>query len=670
MSDRRHTRRRLDFESLESRRTMSGEPVLWASDVLTILNRGAVATRSEDAIIAVVDRMGRIVGVRIEQEVETAYQGRENTDLVFAIDGAVAKARTAAFFSNNQAPLTSRTVRFISQSTMTQREIESNPNISDPDSPLRGPGFVAPIGVGAHFPPDVAFTPPVDLFAIEHQSRDSAIHPGADGIKSTLGDNLSLSNRFDVDPASVPAAAQFFMRTFPESYGTQSGTQTTAQSRGIATLPGGMPLYKHGVLVGGVGVFFPGRDGYATFEQSFQHASTRGSEGPQSALSRTNAPKVLEAEFIAYFAARGTAAVPVSQFEGNAAFNANFQLPSGRIDLAGITLEIYGPNPTRQNPIPGAQRLVEVGRANGGGQGRNTGANLKIFANGQISDSGEPVPSGWLVNPRSSAVDAFFTSADVERIIQLGINEANQTRAAIRLDANGRPGPRTRMVLAVTDSAGEVLGLFRMPDATVFSVDVAVAKARNTSYYASPNDTVVQPGDRVDFDNNGVPDVPNGTAFTNRTFRFLALPRYPSGAAQGSTIGDFSILNSPGIDRNTAENSDPLNPLPASVYSSATSPVLAFDAFNVSRNFRDARNLKKQNGVVFFPGSTPIYDVENGNRKLVGGLGISGDGVDQDDVVTAAAQSGYESSSAIRADQYIVAGVRLPFQKANRNPAG
>ncbi|MFN9852056.1 MAG: hypothetical protein ACK57P_09585, partial [Planctomycetota bacterium] len=68
--------------------------------------------------------------------------------------------------------------------------------------------------------------------------------------------------------------------------------------------------------------------------------------------------------------------------------------------------------------------------------------------------------------------------------------------------------------------------------------------------------------------------------------------------------------------------------------------------------------------------STPIYDVDNGNRKLVGGLGISGDGVDQDDVVTAAAQSGYESSSSIRADQYIVAGVRLPFHQANRNPAG
>ena len=50
---------------------------------------------------------------------------------------------------------------------------------------------------------------------------------------------------------------------------------------------------------------------------------------------------------------------------------------------------------------------------------------------------------------------------------------------------------RTRMVFAVTDLTGNVLGLFRMPDATVFSIDVAVAKARNVAYYADP--TQLQP---------------------------------------------------------------------------------------------------------------------------------------------------------------------------------
>ena len=105
------------------------------------------------------------------------------------------------------------------------------------------------------------------------------------------------------------------------------------------------------------------------------------------------------------------------------------------------------------------------------------------------------------------------------------------------------------MVLAVTDSTGEVLGLYRMPDATVFSIDVAVAKARNTDYYAS-NRLVA--ADQVDANNDSVGDVPRNTAFTNRTFRFLAGPRFPTGASVGP--GDFSILTMPGINPLTAEN--------------------------------------------------------------------------------------------------------------------
>ena len=150
-------------------------PVIEADEVEQLLDRASAATSRTDAIIAVVDRRGQILGVRVEDDVPITDQDT----LVFAIDGAVAKARTAAFFSSDSAPLTSRTVRFISQSTITEREVESNPNIADLTSTERGPGFVAPIGLGGHFPPGVQFTPQVDLFAIEHTNRDSVIHPGA-----------------------------------------------------------------------------------------------------------------------------------------------------------------------------------------------------------------------------------------------------------------------------------------------------------------------------------------------------------------------------------------------------------------------------------------------------------------------------------------------------------
>ena len=75
------------------------------------------------------------------------------------------------------------------------------------------------------------------------------------------------------------------------------------------------------------------------------------------------------------------------------------------------------------------------------------------------------------------------------------------------------------MVFAVCDRDGDIVGLFRMPDATIFSIDVAVAKSRNVNYYADP--VKLRAIDRV-------PGVPVGTAFTNRTFRYLALPRFPS----------------------------------------------------------------------------------------------------------------------------------------------
>jgi len=38
--------------------------------------------------------------------------------------------------------------------------------------------------------------------------------------------------------------------------------------------------------------------------------------------------------------------------------------------------------------------------------------------------------------------------------------------------------------------------------------------------------------------------------------------------------------------------------------------------------------------------------------------------------VTVAAQQGFEAPDALRADQFIVGGVRLPYQNFNRNPRG
>ena len=106
------------------------------------------------------------------------------------------------------------------------------------------------------------------------------------------------------------------------------------------------------------------------------------------------------------------------------------------------------------------------------------------------------------------------------------------------------------------------------------------------------------------------------------------------------------------------------NPLLGPVAASAFQTVLGFDAFHPGRNFRDPNNIANQNGIVFFPGSAPLYK----STALVGGFGVSGDGVDQDDVVTFFGVDGFRAPNDLRADQFFVRGVRLPYQKFNRNP--
>ena len=670
-------------------------PQLTAAEVSSILAYATQVTPSNDAIIAIVDRGGRILGVRVEAGVNAGLQA-DPALRTFAIDGAVAKARTAAFFSNGDpingtfAPLTSRLVRFVSQSTVTFREVNSNPNSNNPL--FAGPGFVAPIGLGGHFPPEILFTPPVDLFAIEHTNRDQSVHPGEDGERGTA-DDITLTNRFNIDTAHVPldtngdtfpdnpdvdmnGMADSLRLSAPDSYGFVSGVFPAAQARGIATLPGGVPLFRDtngdGVgetLIGGIGVFFPGTDGTAVFEQNFQAGVG------QTENDRNNAPKVLEAEFIAVVAAGGSNG-------GNALVGgakppshpvADLDIPFGRLDLVGIQLEVIG-------PTAGIQGLREIlsfannnlapltGAVNGADQPVNTGGDLSI--------NGESVPFGWLVTPHDGGdFDGIpgpdITAAQVTQIINNAVAEAQLVRAAVRLPISSR----TRMVMAVTDRGGEVLGLFRMPDATVFSIDVAVAKARNTAYYADA--TQLQNIDQV-------PGVPAGTAFTNRTFRFLSEPRFPDGIDAGPPNATFSILPdiaaAAGLPIGGRDNGVALVESSAPIMVSAFDSVLGYDAFHPNTNFRDPGDgvvgsglasddaKRHQNGIVFFPGSTPVYGA---NGQLIGGFGVSGDGVDQDDVVTFAGAQGFLPPTSVpRADEVSVNQVQLPYQKFLRNPHG
>jgi uncharacterized protein GlcG (DUF336 family) len=242
--------------------------------------------------------------------------------------------------------------------------------------------------------------------------------------------------------------------------------------------------------------------------------------------------------------------------------------------------------------------------------GVNPGSTAGSFVLGP--SAGALPPEGDLVGPNGGT--GGLTQIDVASIVQQAIAGANLTRAAIRLPN----GSRTRMTIAVADLDGTILALHRMADGTYFSIDVAAAKARNVIWFSSTGS--------VD-----LPGVPSGTAVTNRTISFGAQPMFPPGI-DGSGAGPFFNLLLQDTANPCTQGSQPGGP--------------------------------NQSGIVFFPGSLPLYK----NGVLVGGLGVSGDGVDQDDYVTFQAAQGFLAPDSIHADNVLINGVRLPYLKFPRNP--
>ena len=72
------------------------------------------------------------------------------------------------------------------------------------------------------------------------------------------------------------------------------------------------------------------------------------------------------------------------------------------------------------------------------------------------------------------------------------------------------------------------------------------------------------------------------------------------------------------------------------------------------------------NGITIFPGGFPLYR----NGQMIGAIGVSGDGVDQDDIVGASGTENFLTPLAIGADETVFEDARLPYAKFPRDPSG
>jgi uncharacterized protein GlcG (DUF336 family) len=257
------------------------------------------------------------------------------------------------------------------------------------------------------------------------------------------------------------------------------------------------------------------------------------------------------------------------------------------------------------------------------------------------------------VDPRffpfiSSPVSAL-SAGDVNTIISHAAQQANITRAAIRQPL----GSSARVSISVVDTDGRVLGLFRTMDAPVFGFDVAVQKARGAMFFSKANAgaslRAAGFGSYVDRAAADGVSLSGAVAHTTRSIGFLHRPFFPDGI-NNTAPGPFSTGFPEWSIFNVGLQLDLLKTNLLATLGGMNVPCTAIPEL--------------ANGIQIFAGSVPLYK----NGVLVGAIGISGDGIDQDDIIAAAGAQGFSPPVGIRADQIMVRGVRLPFVKFPRSP--
>jgi hypothetical protein len=178
--------------------------------------------------------------------------------------------------------------------------------------------------------------------------------------------------------------------------------------------------------------------------------------------------------------------------------------------------------------------------------------------------------------------------------------------------------------------------------AAFFSGPTAATELRNAGF-ASYVNAAASDGVRLD----------GSVAFSDRAVGFLARPFFPDGI-NNAQQGPFSVPEDVFSPFNTGLQLD--------LDFGALTNILTTGTINPSKNCTGIQGLN--NGIQIFAGSVPLFK----NGQLAGGMGISGDGIDQDDLISAMASSGFEAPNGIRSDRVFVRDVRLPYVKFPRHP--
>lgn len=415
---------------------------------------------------------------------------------------------------------------------------------------------------------------------------------------------------------------------------------------GLAADPGGLPLYKNGVLVGGIGVE---ADGVYGIDRDLTDVDESVDEN--------------------------------IAFAGTAGFATPDDIRAERITADGRTFRFVDRIALRSDPAQAPAIASLAGRfvAVDGfvGAAARDGTAFGTAASGVRADRGAfAAQGGWILVDAADAnrfpprAGARLSAAEVQALLTEAYAVARHTRGQIR-----RPvGTAADVTISVVDTNGDILGLVRTPDGPVFGIDVAVQKARTAMFFSSADAgarLAALPPASVLPAHDSAPLAPYATALASFTGRPLDGSVAWSARAVGNVHRPFFPDGIDGTD-----------PGPLSTPIARWSPFavgfqldLVYDQLvkgvlgDLSEGCTGLAALR--NGAQIFPGGVPIYR----DGALAGGIGVSGDGVDQDDMV---AYLGLENAShaagignapaAMRADQLAPRGTRLRYVQCPQSP--
>jgi uncharacterized protein GlcG (DUF336 family) len=452
------------------------------------------------------------------------------------------------------------------------------------------------------------FTAPAVLAAISKAGTGAYLSSQGNAFSTRTASQI-IQEHFDPGELNAPGGPLFGVQ-FSQLPCSDIAVLATSSSAGphplplgLSADPGGFPLYINGDVVGGIGVEFNGtytldrniRDYDDQPEERVALTATIGFEAPSERVAERiyAAGRSLRFSDLRY---EDLAALPE---ELPALNDANF------ISVSGFTTGGVKAGVAFGDPGSGVLRSVRAGVASG--ELVNASGGVRFPARSGVTLAGMEL--------KPNEVNALLDSA---------LLTASRLRAAIRQPLD----TAARVSIWIVDTQGNPLGFARSQDAPVFGIDVALQKARTAAFFSRTDaGAALTAAGFGGFVGNarglmGPSALANGVAFSNRAVGNLARPFFADGI-DGNGPGPYSLPfpgTAPGPSWSPFNTGLQLNLVLGGI-SQALSGSRPSSCSSLGSSLA--------NGIQIFPGSVPLYR----DGILIGAIGVSGDGIDQDDAV-------------------------------------